>query len=384
MKRKLVAVAVAGVLGGPAVAMAQSTVQLYGRMYVEYAYVDQGAHVTAPGQLVNTDVLQTPASHIGFRGEEKLGGGMSAWFQCETTADVRGVSQNGFCGRNSALGLRGGFGNVFIGTWDTPFKRTLGIGNVGSNATGIFGNSFLLTGGSTNVTVVNASRALFARQQANSINYDSPAMNGFRVMMAYSATNDATATTTTVTNSKPRVFSLGGQYAAGPLTLAAGYERHSAFAAAGGSNDDRGYHLAASYRFGSVTVGGIYTQQRFETAAAAENKFRGWHLGVDWRIQGPHGLRAAYTDGDSSGTVGAAAVAGAGATRPAIVAAGGEGAKQYMIRYVHTLSKRTEFTAGYVRIDNDANAAYYLGGMASTVRAGNDSDAWGVAVDHRF
>jgi len=384
MQKKLLAVAVAGALGAPMLAAAQSTVQIYGRMYVEYAYVDQGSHTTAPGQLENIDMLQTPGSMIGFRGEEKLGGGMSAWFQCESTADPRGVSQNGFCGRNSALGLRGSFGNVFIGRWDTPFKRTLGIGNTGSNGTGIFGNSFLLTGGSTSITVVGATRAVFQRRQSNLISYDSPNMNGFRFMAAYSATNDATATTTTVTNSKPRVFSLGGQYAAGPLTVAAGYERHSEFGGVGGVNDDRGYHLAARYNFGSVTVGGIYTQQKFETAAAAENKVRVWHLGVDWRIQGPHGLRAAYTDGDSSGTVGAAAVAGSGATRPAIVAAGGEGAKQYQIRYVHTLSKRTEFTAGYVRIDNDANARYYLGGMTSNVRAGNDSDAWAVGLDHRF
>ena len=61
---------------------------------------------------------------LSQKAEEKLGGGLSAWFQCESTADPRGQGQEGWCSRNSALGLKGGFGNLFIGNWDTPFKRT--------------------------------------------------------------------------------------------------------------------------------------------------------------------------------------------------------------------------------------------------------------------
>ena len=39
MQKKLMAVAVAGALGAPAVALAQSsTVQVFGTLYVEYAY----------------------------------------------------------------------------------------------------------------------------------------------------------------------------------------------------------------------------------------------------------------------------------------------------------------------------------------------------------
>ena len=96
MQKKLMAVAVAGALGAPAVALAQSsTVQIYGTMYVEYSYVDQGTSTTGPRQ--NVDILQTPGSNIGFKGEEKLGGGLSAWFQCESTADPRGQSADGWC-----------------------------------------------------------------------------------------------------------------------------------------------------------------------------------------------------------------------------------------------------------------------------------------------
>ena len=48
MQKKLMAVAVAGVLGAPAVALAQtSTVQVFGTMYVEYSYADQGQYPLA-------------------------------------------------------------------------------------------------------------------------------------------------------------------------------------------------------------------------------------------------------------------------------------------------------------------------------------------------
>ena len=49
MQKKLMAVAVAGVLGAPAVALAQSsTVQVFGTMYIEYSFADQGNNAAVP------------------------------------------------------------------------------------------------------------------------------------------------------------------------------------------------------------------------------------------------------------------------------------------------------------------------------------------------
>ena len=87
MQKKLLAVAVAGALAAPAFALAQNaTVSVYGRLYAEYSKVNQGNNAAAAA-LVDVDHLQNPGSSIGFRGEEKLVGGMSAWFQCESTMD---------------------------------------------------------------------------------------------------------------------------------------------------------------------------------------------------------------------------------------------------------------------------------------------------------
>src|SRR5476651_2864089 len=94
MNKKVMALAVAGAFAAPTAALAQaSNVQVFGTFYMEYATVHQGPN--AAGDLANIDVLQSPGSEIGFKGEEALGGGMSAWFQCTSTADLRGAgSQN--------------------------------------------------------------------------------------------------------------------------------------------------------------------------------------------------------------------------------------------------------------------------------------------------
>ncbi len=413
MNKKLLAVAVAGALGSPAVVLAQtSTVQIYGTMYVEYSFADQGSGIgPAFNERSDVDFLQTPGANVGFKGEEKLGGGLSAWFQCESTADPRGQGQEGWCSRNSALGMKGGFGNLFIGNWDTPFKRTMGPGNVGSNDTGIWGSAFLLTAGSTTTglggTTNGIVRGAFRRRQNTSINYDSPRFGGFQVMAAYTSAQSATATLDGANNNKPRVMSLGAQYSAGPIYIAGGYEMHDEFhtfpgAGAGvpvvaGSprnGDDKGWHIAAAYTWGPVRFGGIYTRQKFETgtvAAPTDSKVSAWHLGVDWKIVGPHGLRAGYTKaGDMKGTPGAVAIAGSAATRPAVPAAGlpnDTSADLWQIRYVYTFSKRTEFNFGFVKLDNDGGATYSLGGLTGGVAAmapGTNQDAWAASLRHRF
>jgi predicted porin len=399
MQKKLMAVAVGSALCAPAVALAQSsTVQVYGTMYVEYAMIDQGTF--AAGERVDVDMLQTPGSNIGFKGEEKLGGGLSAWFQCESTADPRGDSKDGWCTRNSALGMKGGFGNVFIGIWDSPFKRTASPPNIGGADTGVFGTAQLLFAGSTTL-VGNQSRANFKRRLQESINYDSPNFAGFQVMAAYTATNQSTATTSGATDSKPRVLSLGAQYSAGPLYVSAGYEQHREFAGqaligpvtpGGVPGDDKGWHVGAAYTWGPVRFGGQYTRQKFENGAF-NSRVSAWHVGVDWRVVGPHGLKASYTKaGDMKGTAGAPAVPSSqGQTRPGVPAAGAPndtGAHMWQVRYVYTFSKRTEFQFGYVKLDNDggggaAGGTYAIFGVGAGL-PGNNQDAWALGLRHTF
>ena len=386
MQKKLLAVAVAGAFAAPAIAQAQaSTVQVFGNFYYEYAWIDQGK-ATATTDRVNVDMMQTPGSQIGFKGEEKLGGGMSAWFQCVSTADIRGTAQNGWCSRNSAVGFKGAFGNVWLGIWDTPFKRVYGMNNI-VNQTGFSGNSFLMMGGSTSVND-GATSGLWSRRQRDSINYDSPKFGGFQLSVSTSSSNNATGRLTTTTANKPRLWSFAGTYRNGPMSLGAGYELHKDFDPAAGATrfagTDKAYILSAGYTIGTVRLGASWTQQKFEPAAGQDLKVKAWNLAADWKIAGPHGLRFGYTRADDTqgnyvGNIGG----GLGVLRVGNNGAGNTGAKLYQIHYINTLSKRTSVALGYSRLDNDRNAVYALGGVSRPL-AGEDQHAFGIGIRHRF
>ncbi len=403
MQKKLIAVAVGSALSafGATPALAQNaTVNIYGTFYGEYSRINNGAKsATEPYQ--NYDHFQAPGSSIGFRGEEKLGGGLSAWFQCESSTDYRGAnnsstnSQTGsyWCSRNSALGLKGGFGNVYYGNWQTPFTRINSAANTGSNDTGVFGNAHLMTGTSSTfsvgapttgnvATAQRVSPGVFRRRQSNSFNYETPSFGGFKVMAAVTTRNYASSATSA--QQKARLWSIGAQYANGPIFVGAAYEKHDNFwnigtAAAPIDGDDKGWTVAATYTLPiRLKIGGSLQQMKETQALGRETKITTYHIGIDWMIAGPHGVRAAYTRaGDVKGPSGQAHNA-----RPA--ANPNTKADMWQIRYVYALSKRTEVTAGYSRTNNRANATYETGGSNSTQFAGADSSAFAVAFRHRF
>ena len=70
MNKKLIAVAVAGALGAPGVALAQaSTVQIYGTIIVNYQYLDSGGFTppnAAASAKIKSGVVNSHDSGVGF------------------------------------------------------------------------------------------------------------------------------------------------------------------------------------------------------------------------------------------------------------------------------------------------------------------------------
>jgi predicted porin len=415
MQKKIIAAAVAGALALPAAATwaQSSTVQIYGRVTYEYGNADQGSG------RPDVDYADTPGgSAIGFRGEEKLGGGMSAWFQCETSADIRGFDQIGLCSRNSAVGFKGGFGNVFFGRWDTPLKRAMNVGTVGAEETGILGMSFLPFGGSGGASATTSNnnellgesqqRQRFKRREAGLSYYETPVFGGFQAMGAVSQGNNAAdlPATDATANAKPRVWSVGATFTAGPFGFGAGYEKHVEFGAftPGTPNlDDQGYGASAAFTFGPVKVGGTWLRREFETAAGTsvrEARQDTFSLGVDWRIVGPHGLQAQWAHankvkGDSLAGIGGNG--GLAAPRVCSIALvggvcngiesnrGDTGAYALSISYSYAFSKRTRVKVGYVRVENDDNtASYRIGNTAALIGNGQTVDGYAFHISHSF
>ncbi len=406
MNKKVMTLAVASAFAAPAAALAQaSNVQIFGTMYMEYAYAKQGplgagaAAGNAPagnlngGDLVNVDILQSPGSEIGIKGEEALGGGMTAWFQCTSTADIRGSGTAGFCSRNSAIGVKGSFGNAFVGNWDMPMKKTAGAARITSD-TGIWGVGRMLYGDSSTFTA-NGTPTAFSRRQTNSIFYDTPNFSGFQGSLGVSTTGTSIAQTNAASGTKPRVWSVAGTYNNGPLYVTLAYENHSNFGAAGSSYNgtDKAWHAGAAYQFGPVKVGGLYVSRRYDMSAngATDLKVNAWNLAAQWAIAGPHALRGGYTKANNtSGNAGAGAGAAvafgaAGGTLTANGGAGATGGNIWQIQYVYNASKRTEFTVGYVSLQNDANSRYTLGGLsAGAVQTGQNQNAIAVSMKNTF
>jgi predicted porin len=392
MQKKLMAIAVAGALGAPAVALAQaSTVQVYGQITYEYGVARQGDAAPGVGRP-SVDYADTPGgSAIGFRGEEKLGGGLSAWFQCESSADIRGMDQSGWCTRNSAVGFKGGFGNIHFGRWDTPMKRALNVGTVGAEETGLLGMSFLPFGGSGGADATASGdgpqRQRWKRREAGLTYYESPRFGGFQVLGAFSPGNfaaDSGAIDGTA-NDKPRVISLAGIYSAGPLGIGLAYEMHNEFGAHAPLSttdaDDRAWGGSISYKFGPVEVGATYLDAKYETLPGQELKKRTATVGVDWTIAGPHSLEAQYAwAGDSKGNS-TVAIGGNGGSAASGSDTGGDALS---IAYRYRFSKRTSIKLGYIVVDNDTATSSYRVGNTAAVTAGEKSSAVAFHIRHRF
>jgi predicted porin len=407
MQKKLISVAVAGALFAPALALGQtSTVQIYGRLTYEYGYAEQ---VGRP----DSDFASSPGgSAIGFKGEEKLGGNLSAWFQCETSADTLGQDQRGLCSRNSAVGFKGGFGNAYFGRWDTPFKRALNQGTVGAEETGLLGMSFLPFGGSGGANASgqaedhsgeSAQRQRWKRREMGGAWYDSPNFGGFQVLAGFTNGNGAADAVDADANPKPRVMSIAGTYTAGPLAIGLGYERHNEFGrhqpGATVQLDDRAWGIAAAYTFaGRIKVGATYMDAEYETGVGMDMGKKTFTVGVDWNIAGPHSIHGQYawaddTDGNSTVSIGG----NGGVTSPCtgltaggacIARAGGTGGDAWSIAYQYAFSKRTTVRLGYVRVNNDGGtSAYRLGEIGAFVgagAAGANVDTFAGIIKHSF
>jgi len=137
MQKKLLGMAVATALTAPAVALAQ--VQVYGTAHVSFNSTKYGEassfNVGGPFAGVTKMSVSSHASNFGIRSSEPLGGGLTGWVQYEFNVKMErdnDVTGGNATTRNTAIGLRGNFGNVYFGTWETPYSATFRMWDVGT------------------------------------------------------------------------------------------------------------------------------------------------------------------------------------------------------------------------------------------------------------
>lgn len=392
MNKKVMALAVAGALAAPAAALAQ--VQIGGSLTVLWYLHDPDRPSASEG-----DILEPSEPELYFRAAEKLGGGVSVWFQCASQLDafIGGAeAADGFCNRNSGVGFQGSFGNFFVGNWDTPSKLVQnrlrgwfsGTNALAGGSMRLLANSSssgapnpIPVGGSATATVGdggNARGTSFYRRQSNLVSYHSPNWGGFSFMAAFSANNESTALADS-TGLTPRLLGINGQYAQGPFYVGLAYEKHDDYnpgATAGYTGgSDNNLTVVVGFRMAGFNVRAGYLANEYETTSANTVETDGFGIFADWNIQGPHTLRLAYsTVDDPEGT--------AGSRAGSYTVGNARGADHMTFAYSYALSKRTEVSAAYNQIDNDTNASFGLGKVGAS--AGSKQTAVGLLLKHRF
>ena len=227
--------AIAAVFAVP-VALAQSSVNLYGKLY-PHVINEKGSGATAVGTPRSTLSSALPGtngvtknngmtsgnSRFGLRGTEDLGGGLKAIFQIESSFAVEDgtTSLPQFWDRDTFVGLESKqFGTLRLGQMDTIFKNygdTLGVLGVSSGTFMSTSNILRKPGFGTS----NAAR--FHERFSNSIQYESPELAGFQLGVQVS--DDGL---TGVANDQ-KVYSYGLKYDSGPFYVAIAHEIHDDF-----------------------------------------------------------------------------------------------------------------------------------------------------------
>ena len=276
-KKIHLALAIGATLAAPAV-MAQSSVQLYGKLY-PYFLSERGSGATGKAESVSTlsaagtGISGVPRafglvsgnSRLGFRGQEDLGGGLKAVFQLEGVANIddgRGTGEGGGFqfNRNTYVGLESkGLGSVQFGLNDTILKNygdTIGL-------LGVSSGTFMSTSSVFRRAAFGSSSASsFHLRRANSITYETPEIAGFVGGIQWSTNEEKTATR------DPRVLSMGVKWDNGPFYVALAHEIH--YDIFGGSRN-------------------VPTAQRNNAATdPSTSKDRATQFTVEWRLNKQH------------------------------------------------------------------------------------------------
>ena len=368
----------------------ESSTQIYGTLNVDVERVE------ASGTVPPRNRVTQNSSNLGFRGEEKIGGGLAAIWQIESgvAVDAGGSS---IASRNTAIGLKGGWGSLRLGQWDTPYKVISGITDpmyfTGITYTGaLIGTPGFGVGpvtiGAPGASSANAS---FERRQGNSVQYWSPAFAGATFRFAYSANESRTA------NLNPQIFSGSLEYERGFFSLGYAHERHQDYfgadalvpaaqatpVTASASSRDDGDKLVARVKVGRTQVGIMSERLRYARSFAAAVPIALSHYERDaYALTLIQGIGAS---GTIRALVGKARDGKCSRFDGTACSTAGLGARQLSLGYSHTLSKRTDLYAFYTKVDNDERATYqFANGAGIGAPAGAASIGYVLGIRHVF
>ena len=341
MQKKIIALAIAGLVSGAA--FAQSNVTIYGIADMSYVnYSDANADGVDSTHQINSGQWKT--SRFGLKGSEDLGNDLSAIFQMEF-AMMMDVNNGPITQRPSWVGLRSkSLGEIRAGNFNT-FEDDLLV----ATSTMFEYN----TVASPKYVYIETAGGSEARNTiSNAVHYYSPIWDGFQVKAGISthASNSDDVSATGLTNNATtntgnnRVFAAALHYNKGPLIAGATYEynKYEDYSGRPATTDlDSGntWNLAASYDFGVARISGAYGTINYAKNGTAATGQR-----MDDRKQWQIGVSAPITPKDLVSINYAHANISYNDRRPTW---DDDSIGFWGIGYQHSLSKRTTLYAAY-------------------------------------
>lgn len=368
MQKKLIALAVAGLVSGGAFAQASNvTISGLARM----SYNQDKVTGTAAGVQSSTEhFVSDQSSMLVFSGREDLGGGMYAGFNIDNrwSGDGGGFGATG----NTNIHVGGTWGRVAMGRQDLHYGSAIESYKA-YTLQNILGNSLL--------TQVQGTSVAVGSRTPNVIWYDSPSFSGLTVRVAVSTASGGAGTegnsvraAGAVDPSKGGAFNFAVNYANGPIK--AGWSRWNSTneggtGATAATADQRGDTLQFGYAFPmGLNVGLAWNKSTLNGMFAANDRSRtAWLLPVSYTF-GSNQVAFTYAKANTTSSVANSA------------------ANAWTLAYSRMLSKRTNVGVAYTKLNNDAGATYNLfaaaGRGAVTLAAGQDVGQFSVNVNHGF
>jgi len=341
MKKNLIALAVAAGIAAPMAASADATI--YGVVDMELASMNNGDKSGLYIMSRNT--------RIGFKGKEDLGmGGTSAIWQIESDMDSGTNNIGGtWAGRNTFVGLTGGWGTVLAGKHDTPYKM---IGR----KVDMFGHHL---GDFRSVAGIGDVRT------DNTIAYVMPTISGVGLALAYITPDsiegqDAVGGGTVEENGAGYSANLSwtgmGIYVAGAIQHQDGTWFNGQGSLGGDGANDGADQWRLAFKWApswGLKITALYQEAKEKFDGFDDEKTTSYGAGIGYTFAGKHTIKAQYYQGEFDD---------GGDTKPK--------ATLTAIGYDFAMSKKTTLYAEYAMIDNKDGADVAL--YSNTVPAATD------------
>jgi len=465
MKIKILASMLAGALamlpvtanagwGGGGVGPYGDPITIYGWQYHSYEFTEATDY---QGERDYAE-LRSNAANIGFLGFVDTGiDGLKMTWRCEQftyLGDFAGGT--GWCNRNSKVGISGSFGEIMFATWLLPYNEMVAqwvdpfydagnashtgiMGNIGTTS-GIFYNTGMFNDGDS-FGDFDYSTADFSTYSANGMFYGAKGSYGmglnrrqegiiqymgsfdkvsFRFAFTQGERDETSVTggTGSAVKVDPVIYSTGIAYTDGPLWLAATYQKHEDWQAAGlktiasattnvaSGSDTQSWRIAGRWiqdmgNGASLTLSAMFENVEYEADNVIATYFNdlgfnttaigsvtagdnvsierdAWLISGKYATGGPLNFRFLYAEADDyEGTW--------------TVASGNDnlrndsGADMLILGLYYSLGDSTEFGLTYNEISNDTYGAYGTGiggkGLGAT---GTDTEIFALNVITMF